>query len=160
MDPFDDRLRLRLQRLEAAAPAPSTSAATLQPRVRPTSRAPLAAAAALVLIVGSVALTAGAYLDPNGVRGHPGLENEGQPFAGTGLHCLAPLDAQRVIVAHGYTPAWQIEDRPGDGKSGTTTTFSDVAPDHGIVQGGFVEGTVAHVVVSVSADAVPFDDCR
>lgn len=156
---LDDRLRHRLLRLEGAAPT-ATSMAVLPRASRRTLRIPLAAAAAVLLGVASVGFTAGAFLDPNGAQGHPGLENDGQPFAGTGLHCMAPADAHRLIVARGYTVVWQLEDRPGDGKSGGTTTLLDTAPDHGVVEGGFVQGTVAHVVARVDADAEPFPDCR
>jgi hypothetical protein len=91
-------------------------------------------------------------------HGHEGFENPGQPFYGAGFQCMTPKDVQRVIVDGGFAVSWQIEDRDENGVG--TTTFSGEPPESGVIEGGFVDGSVAYVLVSVGSGARPHPGCE
>jgi len=125
-DPFDDRLRSRLERLTAAIPvAPLETPATGRITRRRPFRVVLAAAAMVVLI--SLGATA-AILELNRPSAQAGAFAEGGPLHCSGVDQLTPVDAQRWIAAHGLTARWQREDR----STGDSTTTSD-PPDQGVI---------------------------
>jgi hypothetical protein len=158
MDGFDIQLRERLARLDAAVPI-RRGPRRAHPSSRPM-RVSVALAAAVSLAFFAAGLAVGAFVDPLEqpfVRGHEGFENQGQPFYGTALHCMAPPEAHRVITGRGYGVTWQIEDRDGAGRG--TTTLSSTPPPTGVIEGGFVEGDSAHVVVAVGSGASVAPDC-
>jgi hypothetical protein len=156
METFEPQLRERLGRLEASVPV-----ADARPRRRRLGRAvrtSLSLAAAISLLAFSGGLVVGRFLDSNEPIGHEGLENPGQPFYGAGLRCMTPAGAHQTITARGFTVTWQIEDRDSNGVG--TTTLSGTPPSAGVVEGGFVQGSEAHVVVSVGSGAVPYVGCK
>lgn len=71
---------------------------------------------------------------------------------------MTPPEAHRLITRRGFSVTWQIEDR--DAKGVGTMTLSSSPPPTGYVEGGFVEGGHAHVLVSVGPGAVPYPGCR
>lgn len=154
---FELRLRQRLESLEATVPGPTRQPArsALAGKRRALRSFALASALVLTAFVSGVAVARDT--DPSGVVGHPGLENAGQPFEGVNLQCMTPPQAQAVIAGKGFHVIWQIEDRDSSGRG--STTLSTAAPLIGVVEGGFIEGMTAHVVVSVGTGAVPFDAC-
>jgi hypothetical protein len=148
LDSFDSSLRSRLLRLEAAAP--STTAPQGVPwvsRPRFAGRWSLAAATALLGLVIVAGAAVGRFAAQDEVRGWPGFENPGQPFWGTGIVCMTPTEAQRLMVERGFTPYWQVEQADR-----STTRFSSDPPAEGVIQGGFVRGDTAHVVVEVGGE--------
>ncbi len=82
------------------------------------------------------------------------MENFGQPFFGVRLECMTPSAAHAAIVAKGYAVRWQVEDRDAGGDG--STTFSTTPPPHGVVEGGYLDGTTVHIVVSVGSGAIRF----
>jgi hypothetical protein len=157
MDDFDLRLRQRLEGLERAAPVSNRAIERRRPKDRAT-RTILALAAALALAVLSGGVAGAALVVYGTPQGHEGFENPGQPFYGAGLRCMSPPDAHRVIAERGYTARWQIEDRDEDGIG--TTSFADDPPPAGVVEGGYVDGSVAFVVVSVGSGTRPYAGCE
>lgn len=156
LDSFDGSLRSRLLRLEAAAPsATAPQAAPSIPRAKFAGRWSLAAAIALLGLVVVAGAAVGRFAAQEEVQGWPGFENFGQPFWGTGIGCMTPAQAQRLIVDRGFTPYWQVE-RTGPVKGdGSTTRFSSDPPSEGVIWGGFVRGDTAHVVVEIGGEPRP-----
>jgi hypothetical protein len=94
---------------------------------------------------------------PRGPLPRPGesFENPGQPFWGLAIHCMTPPEAQIVIAGRGFGVEWQINDhRSGTGRG------SALPPATGIIQGGWIAGRTAHVVVEVGQRAAVSPDCR
>jgi hypothetical protein len=156
LDSFESSLRSRLLRLEAAAPAaiapePVPSLA----RARFAGRWSLAAAAALLGLAVVAGGAVSRFASPQEVQGWPGFENLGQPFWGTGIGCMTPQEAQRLIVDRGFTPYWQVEQAGSAKGDGSTARFSSEPPAEGVIWGGFVRGDTAHVVVEVGGQARP-----
>lgn len=154
MDPIDTVLHKRLAGLESSVPVGERDIAAGVLGIRRTS---IAIAAALSLGLFAAGLAVGRGLGPSGPIGHEGLENPGQPFSGTSLHCLAPREASELMTARGFTVVWQLEGRDPTGTG--TTVIATSPPDHGVLAGGFAVGRVAHVVVEVYDGATRTSDC-
>lgn len=153
---FEGSLRSRLLRLEAAAPsARAPQAVTSISRPRFAGRWSLAAATALLGLVVVAGAAVGRFAAQGEVRGWPGFENFGQPFWGTGIGCMTPPQAQRLILDRGFTPYWQVEPAGSLKGDGSTPRFSYEPPADGVIQGGFVRGDTAHVVVEVGGERRP-----
>jgi hypothetical protein len=156
LDSFDGSLRSRLLRLEAAAPsATAPQVMPLPTRARFAGRWSLAAATAVLGLVLVAGAAVGRFATQGEVQGWPGFENFGQPFWGTGIGCMKPPQAQRLIVDRGFTPYWQVEHAGSVKGDGSTPRFSSDPPAEGVIWGGFVRGTTAHVVVVVGGEARP-----
>lgn len=156
LDSFDSSLRSRLLRLEAAAPsATAPQGVPWVSRPRFAGRWSLAAAVALLGLVVVAGGAVGRFASDTEVRGWPGFDNFGQPFWGTGIGCMTPTEAQRLMVERGFTPYWQIEPVGSVKGDGSTTRFSSDPPAEGVIWGGFVRGDTAHVVVEVGGEARP-----
>ena len=153
LDSFDSSLRSRLLRLEGAAPsATAPHGVAWVSKRRFASRWSLAAATALLGLVVVAGVAVGRFASDTEVQGWPGFENFGQPFWGTGIGCMTPAQAQRLMVDRGFIPYWQVE-RAGPVKGeGSSTRFSSDPPAEGVIQGGFVRGDTAHVVVEIGGE--------
>jgi hypothetical protein len=142
MDPFDDRLRERLERLTAAVPvAPHVQRSPVR-SVRPRRSWRVALAATGLILVVSLGATA-AILELNRPSSSPGAFAPGQPLHCSGVDQLAPRDAERWLAARGFQVQWQVEDRSG----GTSSTGS-TAPDSGSITNALAlpDGTLIVIV--------------
>lgn len=165
MDRIDDTdIETRLAAMEARAPGTARPPSLPVPRRR--GRFAISMAMAPVLILAVVATTAaGAVVASGLVRGHPGIQNPGQPLAGARMECMTPPEAAALLAAHGFTNVdWQVES--GDpvardaGKGTTSNTHQPIPPEHGFVIPGSVldDGSVI-MVVDQRANATGVGDC-
>ena len=126
-DPFDDRLRARLDRLTAAIPVEPRSAAVMPTRA--IRRRPLGAAlaAAAMVVVVSLGATA-AFIALNEPAARSGAFAIGGPLHCSGVDQMTPREAERWMTARGLRSPWQQEDRVGD-----TSATVEGAPDRGFI---------------------------
>jgi hypothetical protein len=155
LDAFDNSLRSRLLRLEGAAPSATAPRAMPSISRRFAGRWSLAAATALVGLVLVAGAAVGRFATQGEVQGWPGFDNFGQPFWGTGIGCMTPPEAQRLIVDRGFTPYWQVEQAGSVKGDGSVARFSSEPPTEGVIWGGFVRGNTAHIVVELGGQARP-----
>ena len=156
MDDFEWRLRARLLALERAVPVSQRQIEQggRNVGIKRTAIAAIGAVVALIVIGGAVG---GAFIVNGTPHGHEGFENPGEPFHGTGISCRTPPVADQLLRASGYSVQWQVENRGTDGHG--STTFSSTPPDRGVIEGGFVDGSVAYVVVAIGRGAHDHPGC-
>jgi hypothetical protein len=146
-DPFDDRLRGRLERLTAAIPVePDPGAARSARRAAQRRRSlrvgVLAAGMVLLFALGAVAgsLIMGRPSDSSGAFARGGL-----------LHCsgidqLPPPAAAAWLTDHDLVAHWQVEDR-----TAKTSVQQDAPPERGSITGA-LELADGHVLILVDVD--------
>lgn len=135
---FDAQLKERLLRLEGEMPDTSTR----RPRWGRSFRLPLFAVV-LVALLGMVTGAAAAGIVFREVSGTaPGAFTGEGPLYCSGIHEMAPTQADPLLRDLGYRVTWQIEDR--DAK---TSVQSSTPPSDGfIVEGAIVDGELIIVV--------------
>lgn len=91
--------------------------------------------AAAVLVLAATAASGAAVIVSELVKGHPGIENGGQPLAGAQMECMSPPQAAAFLAAHGYSDVvWQVEaGDPSSAERSTTSVLQATAPEHGYV---------------------------
>ena len=148
MNSFEGRLRTRLARLEAAAPAGTAPRLGSVRRLRARVGGVALAVAATLLIAGVA--VGGIAVVSNGVIGHEGLFNPGQPLHCSGVNTMSPLAAQRWLTDHGYSITWQIEDQDAH-----TSRQTAVPPSSGYIIEGVLKGNQLTLVVETGSAARP-----
>ena len=148
MNGFDGQLRTRLARLEAAAPAAAPPSLGKVPRLR-SRVGGIAVAVAATLLVTGVAV-GGIALVSNGVTGHEGLFNPGQPLHCSGVNEMSPSVAQPWLTERGYSVTWQIEDQDAH-----TSQQAAVPPSSGYIIEGVLKGNQLTLVVETGSAARP-----
>jgi hypothetical protein len=108
---------------------------------------------------------AGAVVVSNLVKGHPGIQDEGQPLAGAHMECMTPPEAAAFLAAHGFTDVdWQVEAgdpvQKADGQYANTSVHQATPPAHGFVGPGSLldDGSVI-MIVDQRVGATGVGDC-
>jgi hypothetical protein len=153
MNGFDGQLRTRLVRLEAAAPAGAPPSLGRVPRLR-SRVGGIALAVAATLLVTGVAV-GGIALVSNGVIGHEGLFNPGQPLHCSGVNEMSPSVAQQWLTDRGYIVTWQIEDQDA-----RTSQQAAIPPTSGYIIEGVLKGNQLTLVVETGIAAQPANIAR
>lgn len=112
-------------------------------------------------IIGNGIVFVDGILFREGAVERPGLTNFGQPFWGTNIFELSPVEASAMAAEKGYVVRWQIEDRGGTQSSNDDEiSFSEKAPPCGKIGGGSVieEGRIQMVVV-LDDPSTPGSEC-
>lgn len=148
MNGFDGQLNTRLARLEAAAPAGAPPSLGRVARLR-SRVGGIALAVAATLLVTGVAV-GGIALVSNGVIGHEGLFNPGQPLHCSGVNEMSPSVAQQWLTERGYSVTWQIEDQDA-----RTSQQAAVPPTSGYIIEGVLKGNQLTLVVETGNAARP-----
>lgn len=145
---FDARLKDRLLRLEDEMP-------DKVPRTRASRSLPLSALAlALVGILGmatGVAASSIVFREAAGTA--PGVFSFQGPLYCSGIHQMAPADADPLLRELGYDVTWQIEDR--DEK---TSLQSTIPPSDGFIVEGAIIGGELILVVERGREVEPVPD--
>jgi hypothetical protein len=136
---FDDKMRLRLSRLEDSIPVGLPSPKRPARRPLRLSFGVMFGIAMACLLAGAVA---GATVVSSGVRGQPGLFAPGGTFACTQIREMPPQRAGEVLAELGYDVTWQVEDRD----SGSTQQTAE-APNQGFIVEGVLHGQQLLLVV-------------
>lgn len=123
-DPFDDRLRSRLERLTAAIPVEPLVTMDASPRRRSLRVVLVAASMVILLSLGTTA----AILEWNRPSARAGAFTPGGPLHCSGVDQMTPIQAAQWLAEHGLAARWQREDR----STGTTATTDD-PPDRGAI---------------------------
>jgi hypothetical protein len=159
MDDFDRELELRLAALEATVPA-QTDPPSLRQRTR-RGRFALSLTMAPVLALAIVATAAGtAVVVSNLVRGYPGVQDPGQPLAGSHMECMTPPEAAAFLAERGFASVvWQVES--GDGAKGATNGVEQAnPPEHGyVVPGAVLSDGRLHMIIDQRVGASGVGDC-
>jgi hypothetical protein len=165
---LDFDLSRRLAALEARAPGSATPPA-LPHRGRRIGRGGFAVSMAMapILVLALVATTtAGAIVVSNLVKGHPGIQNPGQPLAGAHMECMTPPEAAAFLAAHGFTTVdWQVEAgdatvAAGGGKGTTTSVHRPTPPEHGfVIPGSILDDGSVIMVIDQRVGASGVGDC-
>jgi hypothetical protein len=150
-DPFDDKLRQRISRLEQSIPIREPGESGYPRRSLRLSLATSLAVSALLVLAGVVAGAAvGATVVSNGVQARPGLLAPSGTFYCTQIPRMAPDRAGVALADLGYTITWQVEDRDTG-----TSKQTDTAPTDGYIVDGVLDGHHLLLVVERGSGAHP-----
>ena len=154
-----DDIDARLAALEAAAPVETGPPALARPGRGSLVITPVALAALLVLVVVGSAAAGGAIV-AGLVQAAPGVQNPGEPLAGSEMECMSPPEAAAFLAERGFTDVvWQVESGVAGTKLGRSVQQA-TPPEHGyVVPGAILSDGSLYMIVDQRAGATGGGAC-